>query len=287
MLLLSLPILRRTCPRAYKGRETFVTAFEEYFASGATEAASDYIKAAAKVIDRYDISFNDKARFEISNAHAILANTVPTAFWTLYHIFSDRAVLAEVREAVMPLVSIRGTSEKHPVREIHIGTIREVPILRSVLYECLRHYATGTGARIAVEDTMLDGRYLLRKGSFVFMPNKCYHFNVSAWGPTVDEFDARRFCGPKGLQKPRHGAFRGFGGGVNKCPGWFFAMNEILSMCAMLAIRFDIEPISGVWKHPGVDEENMSFIVSPPKRDLSVKFSARQCWTHGSWAFKL
>lgn len=284
--LLSYPFPSVTCSRAYAGREKVVTAFEKYHKENGSQTASHFVKARGKTSNGYKLSLNDQARFDAVNGHAILANTTPTAFWVLFHMLSDPKLLEEVRQQVMPLLTVEYENGT-PLRTICISNIRDVPILNSILHESLRHYASGTGSRIALEDTMLDGRYLLQKDCFIFMPNHSYHFDGAAWGPTVEDFDANRFL--KG-NKPTHhvGAFRGFGGGVNLCPGRFFAMNEILSMCAMLALRCDIKPASKEgWIHPEEDNSNMSLIVNPPKRKVVVNVVTRKGWEGGSWAFKL
>lgn len=130
---------------------------------------------------------------------------------------------------------------------------------------------------------MLENRYMLKKDSFIFMPNKSYHFSASAWGPTVKEFDPHRFL----TSKRPPGAFRGFGGGANLCPGRLFAMNEILAMCAMFALRFELRPKSGVWKHPVPDESNLALIVNPPKGKVWIDVVPREEWKGGSWSFKV
>ena len=279
---MSLPFPRLTCGRSYKARENVSAAFEKYYSSRGCDSGSEWVQGATKVSDSYGISDRDKARLDISNSHAVLANTIPAGFWTVYHIFSDARILNEVRSALMPLLTIE--SENGAVAyTIDVKEVREVPILESVFYEVLRHYANGTGTRIVVEDTMLDDRYLLKKGSFVFMPNRSYHFNPAIWGPTVDDFDAHRFID---LKTPR-GAFRPFGGGANLCPGRFFAMNGILAMSAMLALRYDVKPLTGHWLHPGVDDTNMTLLVHPPKAKTELTAVARAGWKDGQWAFKI
>ena len=284
--LLSFPFPSVTCSKAYAGRERVVTAFEKYHNDNGPQTASHFVKARGKTSNGYNLSVNDQARFDAVNGHAILANTTPTAFWTLFHILSDAKLLEEVRQQVMPLLEVEDDNAT-PLRTICISKIRDVPILNSILHESLRHYASGTGSRIVLEDTMLDDRYLLKKDCFIFMPNHSYHFDGAAWGPTVKEFDATRFL--KENKSTHHaGAFRGFGGGVNLCPGRFFAMNEILSMCAMLALRYDITPTSKEgWIHPGEDNSNMSLIVNPPKQKIGVNVVARKGWEGGSWAFRI
>lgn len=270
-----------TCAKAYTGREKVVVAFDRYFEARGLDSASQYLKARMRATESFGLSVNDKSRLEAITGHALLANTNPTAFWTLYHLFSDPLLLEDIREQCMPLLTVEKNNGT-VLRTIDIENIRNVPIPSSVLQEYLRHYASGTGSRIVVEDTMLDDRYLLKKNAFVFMPNQSYHFDASAWGPTVRDFDARRF----NKVKAHHaGVFRGFGG-ASLCPGRFLAANQILSMCAMFAPRYDITPVSGEWAHPGTDDSNMTLIVHPPKNNVNVKITVRRGWEGGSWAFK-
>jgi hypothetical protein len=279
---MSFPFPNITCRKGYKAREKLVAAFLKYYKDDGRAMASHIHESASKIRDAYGVSNIDRSRFDAVNGHAILANTTPTAFWTIYHVLSDPAILQEVRAAVEPLVTT--VKDGGLTHEINISHIRDIPILKSVLHEALRNYAGGTGTRIVLEDTMLDDKYLLKKGSFIFMPNRAYHFDEESWGSDVHEFNAHRFMKPK---PSLPGAFRGFGGGVNLCPGRFFAMNEILAMCAMLVLRYDIKPISGTWRHPDVDRSNLSLLVNPPKERVLVEILPREEWKGGSWSFKL
>ncbi|KAL9027157.1 MAG: hypothetical protein Q9196_004284 [Gyalolechia fulgens] len=277
--LLSLPFPSITCAKAYTAREKITAAFLQYDQGRGNDSASHWVQGATRVSDNYQISDQDKARLDISNSHAVLSNTIPTAFWTVYHIFSSPALLEEVRAALMPLVKIEMGCNGAPTYYLDTNRIRDLPIMRSVVYEALRHYANGTGTRIVTEDIMLNNRYLLKKGAFVFMPNRSYHFNPAVWGPDVDDFDARRFMRTSFPST----AFRAFGGGVNQCPGRFFAMNTILVLSAVLALRFDVESVAGTWTHPGVDDRNMTLTVQPPKAKVRVRFIPREGWTDGHW----
>ena len=272
-----------TCPKAYAGRERFVAAFEDYINHNGPDTASPIVQARNQISDEHGLSINDKARFEVVQGHAILANTIPTAFWTLFHVLSDPSILAEVREEASKLLTIK-TQNGVVTHTLDISKIRDIAILHSTLHESLRHYGSGTGSRIVTEDIMLDEKYLLKKNSFVFMPNKSYHFDQASWGPTVNGFNARRFIDVKSVPG---GAFRGFGGGATLCPGRFFAMNEILTMCAMFALKYEITPTSGSWEHLDSDDSNMSLLVHPPRKTMNVNVAVRKGWEGGSWAFTI
>ena len=279
--LLSFPLPRFTCAKAYAGREKIVAAFERYYAARGVDTASHFIKVRNKTSEGWGVPINDQARFDAVNGHAILANTNPTAFWTLYHIYSDPAILEEVRAQIFPLLTVEKQNDKI-FCTIDVSKIRDIPLLSSILHESLRHYASGTGARVVLKDTMLDDRFLLKKNSYIFMPNHSYHFDGAAWGPTVNEFEAHRFMKPK---PHLPGAFRGFGGGANVCPGRYLAMNDIFAMCAMFVLRYDMKPEGGVWVHPGTDDTNMSLIVHPPKRKIHVDIVTRHGWEGRFWRF--
>lgn len=132
-------------------------------------------------------------------------------------------MLEDVRTVVAPLLTI---TEKSGIVSYNLDLcdITGVPILKYILQEVLRCYTNANVTGQVVEDTVIEDRFLLKKGIFVFMPHRSFHFNPKSWGPTVDEFRARRFLETK---HPR-GAFLGFGGGQGLCPGRFFAQNQIL-----------------------------------------------------------
>ena len=53
-------------------------------------------------------------------------------------------------------------------------------------------YALGAGARIVLQDTVLQSCWLLKKDSYIFMPNQATHFDTASWGSSVNTFDAQR-----------------------------------------------------------------------------------------------
>jgi hypothetical protein len=46
---------------------------------------------------------------------------------------------------------------------------------------------------MVLEDTLLDGQYLLKKGNVLHIPAKPIHKDTSAWGPQAGVFDPYRF----------------------------------------------------------------------------------------------
>lgn len=104
--LLSFPFPSVTCSKAYAGREKVVTAFEKYYDENGSLTASHFVKSRENLANAYNLSLNDQARFDAVNGHAILANTTPTAFWTLFHMLLDLELLEEFRQQVLPLLTV-------------------------------------------------------------------------------------------------------------------------------------------------------------------------------------
>ena len=94
------------------------------------------------------------------------------------------------------------------------------------------------------------------------IPNHELHFGAQAWGSTAQKFSGECFS-PTTSKKIPSGTFRG---GVNLCPGRFFAITEIMALVAMLVMRYDIQPVDGLWVELGQNLNNMSLSIAPPKR---------------------
>ena len=280
-------------PKGYAGREKVVAGFQKYFATSGHKTASNLIQEQIEILERYGVGSEDIARFESVRGFAILRNALPTAFWTLYHIFATPRILARVREQVTTILTVDNTNTDTRYCTIDLARLDEAPVLASVVQESLRMYALGASARIVLQDTMLQSRWLLKKDSYIFMPNRATHFDTASWGPSANTFDAQRFEHIKsGRDKVAPGAFQGFGGGQNSCPGRHFAMMQIVALVAMMALRFDVmsamEKMDGDdWVIPMQDEGDMSLVISPPKGEVLVEVVPRQGWEGRQWVFKL
>lgn len=111
------------------------------------------------------------------------------------------------------------------------------------------------------------------------MPNSVFHHDPRLCGPNIRQFDARRFINTKQSRS----ASMGFGVGQSLCPGRFLVQNQILFMCVMMAMRFDMKPKTGTWVHPGTDDNNATRNVHPPKQKVTVDIFPRYGWDDGIW----
>lgn len=288
-MMVSLPgvLPKLLAPKGVAGRDKVVRAFFRYFASGLPHDAGQLTKARYTSL-KGRVSDEDLARAECVNGLAILSNSAPTAFWTIFHTFSDIEVLEEIRAQLIAITTIEPPTGSHvEKRTIQISRLRELPIFSSLIQETTRYRARGTGPRMAMEDVVLsdDSRqYHIEKGAVVMLAHNAMHLDKVTWGDTADRFDARRFL--PGSKIPTN-AFRGFGGGVNACPGKSFAVAEIAALVSMLALRFDITPVTGEWTEPGQDLSNMGRESTPPVKKTWVDIVPRSGMEEVAWSFEM
>lgn len=140
-----------------------------------------------------------------------------------------------------------------------------------------------------MEDTVLDGKWLLKKDSMIQMPTRVVHTDTSLWGSDADDFNPRRFMKNSGSHKAPAAAFRVFGGGTTLCPGRHFATNEVLAVASMFIMRYDMAPQtqSGNWDLPTVAKTNVAAVVMEPDADVEVVVSRRKVFEHDRWTFGL
>ena len=237
---------------------------------------------------QYGLTTWNQGRLEVGTLLGILANTVPSVFYMMVHIYSDPALLRDIREEleVSAVFSSPGISE----RCLRILKMREAGLLHSTFQEILRVHALGASSRFVREDTMLDDRYLLKKGMVVQMPMAVMHKEPLAWGEDVHEFDPRRFLkqleGSKRF-KSNPAAYRPFGGGASLCPGRHFVTLEAMALTACMVLRYDVEPLQGNWYIPKQKQESMATNVFPPEKDIRVKVSKRSGFENVKWTFEM
>jgi cytochrome P450 len=262
-------------PRAVAGREAVVSAMDRYYASGGHYQASQLTMARYTAL-KGTMDIADIARSECVHGLAVISNLVTAAFWTVWHVFSDPAVLSRVRDEVKSLAAIGWSSiEDTRTRIVNVGRLKEAQFLFAVIQETLRIRARGTGPRMVLDDITLSGdecEYHIEKGSVLIIAHEGMHHNKAIWGLDADTFVADRFL--PGSKIPTN-AFRGFGGGANTCPGKGFATAEIAALVAMMVTSLDLRPAGGRWAEPGQDESNMAREHTPPLRKVMVNVIPR------------
>ena len=278
-------------PKGNRARSELAVAFQQYFEKyvpGQTESSA-MIRARSSVATKYGVSSWNQGRLEVGTLLGILANTIPSAFYMLVRVYSDPALLQDIRDEIEATsISIL---QGEVTRNLHINTMREkCHLLYSTFQEVLRYHAQGGGARFVREDTVLDSQYLLKKGMIIQMPMAVMHSDPSIWGLDVKDFQPRRFLrqedADKGL-KQKVTAYRPFGGGASMCPGRHFVTLETLALTAYMVLRYDVIPLSGKWTVPAQKQESLATNVFPPEHDFRVKITRRPGFEDVNWDFSM
>ena len=252
-----------------QARKDIVEAFNQYFVSRSHEQGSAFVQAHYQHKIDQGATGKDVARFEIGAIVAILSNTIPAAFWVLYHAISDTTVLEDCRQEIIACCKIDGDTCTINITEVKASC----SILLSILKEALRFHGIGTSVRVVTQDHLLDGKYLLKKGGIVMIPGPVQHTSIPAYGDNVGEFEHKRFVRSPERKRPIPIAFRGFGGGSTLCPGRHFASTEVLTFVALMIVRFDFEPTKGEWICPKTDKARMHGTLAPPNDDVEVRIT--------------
>lgn len=297
LLLNTMPsVIART---GYNARLRVAEAFAEYFANpNSVPKASAYAKMRHRIATQNGVDHLNMGRLESGGLIGILVNTVPSVYFLLLHVFSSPSLLAEIRKELDDN-AVTNESFTGGKVTLNISSVRShAPLLNSVYKETLRAHSENASARFIMEDTTLDGRFLLKKDSILLMPNSILHQDSKTWGDV--DFQARRFVkvesdgtfeGVKGgetaSKRAATVAYRPFGGGSTLCPGRHFAANEVLGLAAMIIWRYDIEATNGAeLSIPEVQQQSVVEAIIPPKKDVSVRMKPRTGMDM-DWTFSL
>ncbi|MPY55927.1 bifunctional cytochrome P450/NADPH--P450 reductase [Streptomyces spongiae] len=151
--------------------------------------------------------------------------------FALYYLTKHPEILARAQAEVDALWG--DTDELDP----QYADIGKLQYIRQILNETLRLWPTAPGfAREALEDTVIGGKYAVRKGETLMVTIPALH-REPAWGDNVELFDPERFTPEREAARPAQ-AFKPFGTGDRACIGRQFALHEATLVLAMLVHRY-------------------------------------------------
>lgn len=149
--------------------------------------------------------------------------------FALYYLMKNPNVLAKAYEEVDRVLTDPVPSYKQ---------VRELKYIRMILNEALRLWPTAPAFSLyAEEDTILAGKYPLKKEETIVVLIPKLHRDTSAWGEDVEEFRPERFEDAKKV--PYH-AYKPFGNGQRACIGQQFAMQEATLVLGMVLKQFEL-----------------------------------------------
>ncbi|KAK4185853.1 cytochrome P450 [Podospora australis] len=172
-------------------------------------------------------------------------NVVPMLYWAVYDIYSRPALLNAIRKEVTANAVQRSESGINVLDMSAVKT--KCPLLLGAYQETQRIRHMLPNSRYILEDTLLDGRYLLKKGRMLYLPTKPIHYDTNIWGPRAAEYDPYRFMpdakSEGGNQLASH--FLPWGTAPYICPARQFVSTGIMVTLAQLVLRVHLERADG------------------------------------------
>ena len=150
---------------------------------------------------------------------------------TLYNIVRHPAVLERVRAEVD---QVFGPDDDYLPSYDDIGKFE---YLRQVINETLRLSPPVLQFdRMALSDTVIGGRYPVKKGEAVSVLTGALH-RQPGWGDNIELFDPERFSPQRSQSRPAS-LFKPFGTGARSCIGRQFALHEATMAIARIVHRY-------------------------------------------------
>ncbi|SPR94108.1 bifunctional cytochrome P450/NADPH--P450 reductase [Bacillus altitudinis] len=135
----------------------------------------------------------------------------------------------------------KAVQEADDVLQGELPTFKQVQKLsytRMVLNEALRLWPTApTFSLYAKEDTVIGGKYPIKKNQSVNVLLPKLHRDQAVWGEDAEEFKPERFMHPEKI--PQH-AYKPFGNGQRACIGMQFALHEATMVLAMVLHNLEL-----------------------------------------------
>ncbi|MDT0309701.1 cytochrome P450 [Streptomyces sp. DSM 44917] len=152
--------------------------------------------------------------------------------FALYYLAKHPEIQARAREEVDRVWGPDGDPTYEQVSKLRY--------VRRVLDEALRLWPTAPAyTRAARADTVLGGRYPMRKGASALVLVPALHRDKEVWGQDVERFDPDRFLPERVRARPAH-TFKPFGTGERACIGRQFALHEATLVLGLLLRRYEL-----------------------------------------------
>ncbi|XP_078543368.1 cytochrome P450 7B1 [Lissotriton helveticus] len=247
---------------------------------------SEVVQYRSSVLDKYEqLRDYDKAAHHFAFMWASVGNTIPATFWALYYLVQHPEALAVVRDEIDHLLKSTGQT-RGPDYNIHLtkDQLDALVYLDSAVHEGFRMSTASMNIRVVQQDFLLklEGNqgWSLRKGDMLALFPPTLHTDPEVYSdPEVYKFDRFVENGAKKISFYKRGKklkyyLMPFGSGVSKCPGRFFAVNEIKQFLALMVASFDMEFIEN--KKVGLDNSRSGLGVLLPDSDIQFRCKPRR-----------
>ncbi|XP_077077973.1 cytochrome P450 7B1 isoform X1 [Siphateles boraxobius] len=251
------------------------------------KAPCEFIQTRMALFQQYDsLQDKDKAAHHFAMLWASVGNTIPAAFWCLYHLITCPEALAAVRAEIRNVV---GEKDMQLIIKEDITITRQqleqMVYLESSVNESLRLSSVSMNIRVVQEDFCLrldsQNSISLRKDDIIALYPQSTHLDPEIYErPQRFQFD--RFvedgkektdfykCG----QKVRYYRMP-FGSGATQCPGRFFAMNELKQFVCVTLLMCEMQLLDNE-QEAMLDNSRAGLGIMPPANQITFRFRTRK-----------
>jgi len=154
--------------------------------------------------------------------------------FTLNHMLKHPAIMTRARAEVDRVLG-------HDLeREPTLRDVSRLSFIRQILNEALRLHPTAPAMQLTpYEDTVIGGRYAVKKRYPILALTTQLHRDAKVWGENAHLFNPENFTPAKEKDRPPH-SFKPFGNGQRACIGSQFALQESTLVIGMMLQRFNL-----------------------------------------------
>jgi sterol 14alpha-demethylase len=187
--------------------------------------------------------------------------TAGTAAWTLLELARRPAQLAVVLKELDGHFGVDG--------EVTFQSLREIPVLESVVKEVLRlHPPLIFLIRKVMKDFHFKG-YTVKAGKYVCASPRVSH-RIAEVFPNPEEFDIDRYSEER-QEDAKPFSWIAFGGGKHKCTGNAFAMLQLKAIFSILLRRYTFELVNDKDQY----QDDFTQMVVQPVSPCPVRYVKR------------
>ncbi|XP_072524623.1 25-hydroxycholesterol 7-alpha-hydroxylase isoform X2 [Salminus brasiliensis] len=247
---------------------------------------SEFVQMRTELFHQYDtLKDMDRAAHHFAILWASVGNTIPACFWCMYHLLSDPQALAAVRKEIIDVIGV----QEEPINTHDVTLTKELLdqmiYLESAINESLRLSSVSMNIRVVQEDVCLQldpqCSVCVRKGDIVALHPQSTHLDPDIY-PHPQRYQFDRFVKDgkektdfyKANQKIRYYRMP-FGSGATKCPGRFFAINELKQFVCISLLMCDMQLVVGQQKAT-LDTSRAGLGILPPANRISFRYRLKQ-----------